>query len=95
MWVEDKVMFLPLLYSMLFKCPQYYFHPVTEEMYKYLAVVCCSVLLGWQQVALLAADRSCETVQRVGMAALHTQRSWLNKAHLAHLILLKAWHLER
>lgn len=54
MWVEDKVMFLPLLHSVLFKCPKYYFHPVTKEMYKYLAVVCCSILLRWQQVGLLA-----------------------------------------
>ena len=29
------------------------------------------------------------------MAALHTQRSWLNKANLARLILLKTWQLRK
>lgn len=62
-----------------------------KKTFKYLAVVCCAVFLGWQQVGLLAGvalalirekrqTGLCETARRVGMAALHTQRSWLNKS---------------
>lgn len=51
---KNDVAFLPHLSSVRFKCPKYYFHPETEKMFKYLAVVRCAVFLGWQQAGLLA-----------------------------------------
>lgn len=91
---------ISLLHSALFQCPKHYFHPVTE---KPVQIFSCSLaaLFRWDGGKWAAggcrlcvnegqaADGSCETARRAGMAALHTQRSWLSKAHSAHLVPLK------
>lgn len=74
-----------------------------QKMFKYLAVICGTVFLGWQQAGLLAsvaalirgpADGLHETARRVGMAALHTQREVGSTKPIWHvLILLKTWQL--
>lgn len=65
-----------------------------QKMFKYLAVICGTVFLGWQQAGQYWPERCLRVSRRSGRRAPQettkagwhgssTQRSWLNKANLA------------